>query len=717
MARVSTGDDITGLAPGSVRGDNPVGRNGDLLGRHPFAELIARQIRVNRPTEGSVVAVVGPWGSGKTSVLRMVKEELTDHGADGRAPAAGDVVVVEFNPWLFSGSEQLTAYFFVSLAEQVPERLGPDRSSSLAERLRRYGTALGTLRSLPGVGGLFGVGANVIGEAAQRIDTSAVDLAGQRAALADTLRELDIHLVVLIDDVDRLQTESEIRDLMRMVKLVGDLPGVTYVLSYDRRPVIAALGSDGISGQEYLEKIVQVEHRLPEVSQSRLTRMLDQEINDAIGEIAADRLDRERWPEIFAKIIQPLVATPRHVRRYGNALRLTVDLHGEEVDLVDQLAVTAIATLLPTFHSELPALAEILLPNVGLLSRLMPESHKEAAKARLEDAAAVSGAPDVARAVYSLLFPGSALRNFNTDSYFERDAQRRRRLADLEAFWTYFTAAIPEQGLTVAKVRTVLHAMKDADTLITELARWDDGALPALFERLRVHAAEVDAEDIPHVARVVAGQARQRVRSQPERIDDPARHVKWFLADLVGHLAEDARHRFLIAWACEESDPTAKLAVYSVSQYKTDNGDPLVGDDNLAEIQADLAEVVCARSPDELLALEAVGRLLSLAGDHLSRTDRAALHRLLEDDRLFARYLGIFTEPSFGGAPRPLAWRELQELLGGEWLTERIQRVAIDLDLAPELAEVVMTARQHADAERAGADTEGSEHEGEAAGS
>jgi hypothetical protein len=48
---------------------------------------------------------------------------------------------------------------------------------------------------------------------------------------------------------------------MRMVKLVGDLPGVTYVLSYDRRPVVESLTSPGISGDEYLEKVVQVEHR------------------------------------------------------------------------------------------------------------------------------------------------------------------------------------------------------------------------------------------------------------------------------------------------------------------------------------------------------------------------------------------------------------------------------------------------------------------------
>jgi hypothetical protein len=101
------------------------------------------------------------------------------------------------------GSEQRTALFFGVLAEQLNEQLGKRRSADAAERLRSYEAALGTLRALPGIGGLFDAGAAVIDEAARRLDPSEMDLHGQRNRLGEALRKLDVHVVV-IDDVDRL---------------------------------------------------------------------------------------------------------------------------------------------------------------------------------------------------------------------------------------------------------------------------------------------------------------------------------------------------------------------------------------------------------------------------------------------------------------------------------------------------------------------------------
>jgi predicted KAP-like P-loop ATPase len=696
--------------PRGVHGDSPVGRDGDQLGRRPFARLIARQIQVNRPTDGLVVAVVGKWGSGKTSVLRMIAEELAEPLVmSGDTPS--QTVVLQFNPWLFSGSEQLTAIFFVTLADQLRAQSGSDASTAVSERLRRYGAALGTLRALPGIGGIFGAGADLAGEAARRADPFALDLSGQRSKLAETLRESDLHLVVLIDDVDRLQPETEIPDLVRMVKLVGDLPGVTYVLSYDRRPVVSALTAADISGEEYLEKIVQVEHRLPEVSRERLSEMLLLEVNAAIRHLPDERLDNARWPEVFAKIIQPLVTTPRHVRRYANSLQLSLDLHGEEVDLVDQLALAALATFLPSLHNELPALASVLLPNDSIYSAMFPDRDKESAKARLEGTAEACGEQEIASATYSLLFPRTDrfLQNTDHGRSGEREAQRRRRVADPEAFWTYLTAAIPEEGVTVAEVRQLLDAMKDSGELIKQLERRDATSLARLMDRMRSHITDVPTDYVQQAARALIVHSLERFGSAtPTEFDHPLSHIEWLVADLVSHLPSETRHAFLTRWASEETVPTRKLAVYQVCRYKTDSGEALIGNDNLAAIQAQLAEVVCAAHAEELVALGDIGRLLWLAGEHLERNDRGSLHARLEDDRLFVRYLLIFCEPSFHGEPRALQWIGLKEHLGGEWLAARIARVSPEVELTNELAEALESARGHLAADRAtAADTAG----------
>jgi len=67
----------------------------------------------------------------------------------------------------------------------------------------------------------------------------------------------------------------------------------------------------------------------------------------------------------------------------------------------------------------------------------------------------------------------------------------------------------------------------------------------------------------------------------------------------------------------------------------------------------------------------------------------------------------VFTEPSLGEGARPLAWRGLKESLGGDWLVNRVNRIAPDLDFPSDLAEVLETARHHAADKQLRPDDEG----------
>ena len=70
-------DDQDASAPEYFDADRPIeGREQDRLGRRSFAEAIARHICAVPVKHGFTVAVVGEWGSGKTSVLNMVAETL-----------------------------------------------------------------------------------------------------------------------------------------------------------------------------------------------------------------------------------------------------------------------------------------------------------------------------------------------------------------------------------------------------------------------------------------------------------------------------------------------------------------------------------------------------------------------------------------------------------------------------------------------------------------
>lgn len=76
----------------------------DLLGRSSFVEKLAEAISTATPTSTFVIALYGPWGSGKSSVKNLLLNRLRTQG--------GEITILEFSPWLISGQEQLVEAFF-----------------------------------------------------------------------------------------------------------------------------------------------------------------------------------------------------------------------------------------------------------------------------------------------------------------------------------------------------------------------------------------------------------------------------------------------------------------------------------------------------------------------------------------------------------------------------------------------------------------------------
>lgn len=70
----------------------------DLIGRAPFAERLADILKSAAGPESLVIGLYGSWGSGKTSVINLVENELSRKDDDGKA----DVSIVRFEPWITS---------------------------------------------------------------------------------------------------------------------------------------------------------------------------------------------------------------------------------------------------------------------------------------------------------------------------------------------------------------------------------------------------------------------------------------------------------------------------------------------------------------------------------------------------------------------------------------------------------------------------------------
>src|SRR6478672_2434487 len=224
----------------TVPSDNPIKRaEDDAVGRGPAAKAFAQQVLSLDASEGAVVGVLGPWGSGKTSFVNLAQPDFE----------AANAAVLDFNPWMFSGAEQLVESFFIELSAQLKVKRGMEE---IGNDLAEYGEAFAGLGWLPFVGSWIERGRGTAKILGKYLNRRREGTQGRREKLTKALEGLERPIIVLLDDIDRLPTE-EIRDVFKLVRLTASFPNIIYVLAFDRVRVEKALGEQGVPGRDYLE--------------------------------------------------------------------------------------------------------------------------------------------------------------------------------------------------------------------------------------------------------------------------------------------------------------------------------------------------------------------------------------------------------------------------------------------------------------------------------
>lgn len=331
-----------------ITGDNPITLpEEDTIGRNSFAQSFAKQILSLDSSKGSVIGVLGEWGSGKTSFINLARNELDQE----------NITVLDFNPWMFSGTEQLMQSFFSELSAQL--RLRPDLSE-IGEAIGMYGDIFAGMGWIPLVGPWIERGHKTSGVISEVLQKRKEGVGTQRKKIEDALTKLDKRIIVVVDDVDRLST-TEIRDIFKLVRLTANFPNIIYVVAFDRIRVENALNEEGINGRDYLEKILQFAIDIPPIPYQILSTQILTAVNNAIQDIEkTGPFDEQIWPDIFVEIIRPLIRTMRDVRRYAISIRGTVASLGGDVALTDVLALETIRIFMPDvfilLHSSIDAL-------------------------------------------------------------------------------------------------------------------------------------------------------------------------------------------------------------------------------------------------------------------------------------------------------------------------------------------------------------------------
>ena len=284
----------------------------DYLNFGYMVDLIA-DIATNRELSPSTIGLYGDWGSGKSSLMKLVQKEIEEkYPKNEKKKDTVKTLCIEFNGWLFEGYEDTKTSLCGAILDALADKKRfskevTDYAKELIKKIDinkilgkgvKYGLDLflsggiGILTDLSLSSLLSTIKSNAGEVQAKDIeeilsmlkknDKTRTEIKNFRNEFKDLVKKSKVeNVVVFIDELDRClpDTVLEVFEAMRLFLFVE---GMSFVIGADERLIQYSIkskykegpGNNLDIGKEYLEKVIQYPLYIPQLTRAEVNQYL-----------------------------------------------------------------------------------------------------------------------------------------------------------------------------------------------------------------------------------------------------------------------------------------------------------------------------------------------------------------------------------------------------------------------------------------------------------
>ncbi len=595
--------------------DRPIGSfRQDEFGREEFAKKIAQVLLSKSIKESYSIGLYAPWGYGKTSVLGLIEEKL-----------GSKAIIVKYNPWAYSDQESMARGLLIQLASTVIDEIPEDE--------RELTRPMKVLKKIPKAGSLIdkktGHGAlslketfrNLIGQYSEltgAVNTNAgkgvaaVSNLISRDTLDDVRRRVEAiikkcnkRVIVIIDDVDRLD-KDEIFQLFKLVKIVTNFDGVTYLIAFDDITVSKSLnsrfsdGKDEEAGRKYIEKIIQIPLHLPLIERETLDKRVLEGIDSCLSDFRIEINDDDvyRFRGAYDDYIAHHIDTPRMVNRYINSLKFTLPMVENEVNMADLLLIESIRLVFPEIYNKLRDNKK-LMTGTRYSVWIDSEDRKVNAKELVEK---IIDQNDDVREILKTVFPSiKKLYDNYGDNISNSDLKKLKRAASVDYYNRYFAFGLTKSDVSDSDILNIL-SLKSSSSIAAELTSLlKDKPQSLVMTKLKTYA---DSSNAPKEVALALLEIVNELSNEPKRAME--RSPIELSTDLIGYLLKNSQTKLedysLLIENCGNLDQlTYLIREVILGSEEKDNKEPILNKTELEEFKKRVVNKIVTESKKQLL--------------------------------------------------------------------------------------------------------------------